>query len=893
MRSVQFLILSLGVILTVSASFGSPVPARGLGERPPTPREVAHGVGASAGSVSVSSGAIAGRVLDAATELPLAGATVQCDGRSTTAAADGYYRFGGLPAGEVYTLTASAEFHSATSQDALVEANATTGLDLALSATGSGTIAGRVTDEDASSGIAGALVTCGVLSAVTQADGSYTISDVPAGGAAVVGASAAGYEWGTARDVSVSSGHGTTVNFALVSLPSESIFEVIQYEDDWFPQATGAAWGDYDGDGYADLFLTGSPGGLPNVRLLRNQGDLTFADLGSALRIYEATTGATDGVAWADYDNDGDLDVLVSGDGGVYDKLYLNDGTGFTDAAASAFSTPEPSDPGRTVSWCDYNGDNWLDVFVSYTSYPGYDVRGRLYLNETDGTFTEVTEAAGMGGDDSSMYAIGSHWGDYDNDGWSDLLVASWNLPPMLYRNEGDGTFTEVSATAHVAGLSSGTGAAWGDYDNDGWLDCYVVGRGGVTDGIFHNNGDGTFTNLSGTAGMAGDTFAANGVSWADYDNDGYLDIVLGGDNNTTVVLYHNNGDGTFTNTAASAGLVPTQRSGSTVWADMDLDGRMDLLNAGHPDSVLSHNIGAGGNWLRVRALTDADGDACDADSSDDRIVLGARVEVNVDDGQGFLPGRTLIREIDGGSGFLGQNEPVAHFGVPVDGPVAVRVRFPDGSVVTHLGVSLNQEIVIRDVPADRIVETFADVPLDFWGYEYINACVNAEIVSGYPEGDYKPDQAVNRAQIAVFVSRGLAGGEENVPAPTADPGFTDVGDTHWAYKYICYAVDQNVVTGYPEGDYKPNEEVTRGQMAVYVARAMVAPTSSVLDHYMPVDPQNFPDVPSDHWAYTYVEYCVEHGVVNGYPEGDYRPAKVVTRDQMAVYVARAFDLTS
>ncbi|MBN1632321.1 MAG: S-layer homology domain-containing protein, partial [Thermoleophilia bacterium] len=113
----------------------------------------------------------------------------------------------------------------------------------------------------------------------------------------------------------------------------------------------------------------------------------------------------------------------------------------------------------------------------------------------------------------------------------------------------------------------------------------------------------------------------------------------------------------------------------------------------------------------------------------------------------------------------------------------------------------------------------------------------------------------------------------------------------HWAYKYICYAVDQHIVTGYPEGDYRPAQQVTRDQMAVYMARAMVAPSAAVLADYTPADPENFPDVPTDHWAYKYVEYCVEQGVVGGYPEGDYKPAVIVTRDQMAVYIARAFGL--
>jgi hypothetical protein len=121
-------------------------------------------------------------------------------------------------------------------------------------------------------------------------------------------------------------------------------------------------------------------------------------------------------------------------------------------------------------------------------------------------------------------------------------------------------------------------------------------------------------------------------------------------------------------------------------------------------------------------------------------------------------------------------------------------------------------------------------------------------------------------------------------------PTFPDVDAEHWALDYVEYVVEQNVVGGYLDGTYQPTNEVTRDQMAVYMARAMVAPTTSVLDSYVPADPRNFPDVAIDHWAYTYVEYCVEQGIVGGYLDGTYRPNVVVTRDQMAVYVARAFD---
>jgi len=196
----------------------------------------------------------------------------------------------------------------------------------------------------------------------------------------------------------------------------------------------------------------------------------------------------------------------------------------------------------------------------------------------------------------------------------------------------------------------------------------------------------------------------------------------------------------------------------------------------------------------------------------------------------------------------------------------------------------------------------FTDVCTGYWAFEEIMACVDASIVQGYPEGDYKPLLAVTRDQMAVYVGRSLAGGDENVPAGAAEPSFWDVATDQWAYDYIEYAVDEGVVQGYPEGDYKPTLEVDRAQMAVYIARSIATPTGEAgLIGYDPPDTPTFPDVLTDHWAYKYVEYAYEQGVVKGYPFPDpdnpgetitlYQPDWIVTRDQMAVYVQRAFEL--
>jgi len=197
--------------------------------------------------------------------------------------------------------------------------------------------------------------------------------------------------------------------------------------------------------------------------------------------------------------------------------------------------------------------------------------------------------------------------------------------------------------------------------------------------------------------------------------------------------------------------------------------------------------------------------------------------------------------------------------------------------------------------------QTFDDVPVGYWAFYATEACVGANIVSGYDDGLYRPDAEVTRDQMAVYIARALAGGDENVPDPSGDPTFPDVLAGDWGYKHIEYAAAQNVVAGYEDGLYHPEYQVTRDQMAVYVARALVAPEGDEgLVGYVPADPRDFPDVPATgygdsgtdpYWAYKHIEYCVEHGVVAGYEDGLYHPAEPVTRDQMAVYIARAFGL--
>jgi peroxiredoxin len=186
----------------------------------------------------------------------------------------------------------------------------------------------------------------------------------------------------------------------------------------------------------------------------------------------------------------------------------------------------------------------------------------------------------------------------------------------------------------------------------------------------------------------------------------------------------------------------------------------------------------------------------------------------------------------------------------------------------------------------------FLDVSSDHWAYNEIIACVAAGVVMGYQDGTYHPERSVSRDQMAVYMSRALAGDEGSIPPGPSSASFPDVPTDHWAFTHVEYAKAQSIVGGYQDGNYYPERQVTRDQMAVYVARALVAPEGeAALEDYVPADPRDFPDVSSDFWAYTHVEYCVENGVVAGYLDGLYHPELAVTRDQMAVYVQRAFEL--
>jgi len=187
-------------------------------------------------------------------------------------------------------------------------------------------------------------------------------------------------------------------------------------------------------------------------------------------------------------------------------------------------------------------------------------------------------------------------------------------------------------------------------------------------------------------------------------------------------------------------------------------------------------------------------------------------------------------------------------------------------------------------------VTSFLDVPADFWAVNEIEAAKAADLVRGYEDDTYHPTEPVSRDQMAVYLARAVAGGDDAVPPGPDTPHFPDVGTGFWAYRYIEYVRERGIASGYEDGLYHPEIMLDRGQMAAFIARAMAGGESGLASYTPPTTP-SFPDVPPEAWNYKHVEYIKEHGVTAGYTDGLYHPEGICARDQMAVYLARAFGL--
>jgi len=448
----------------------------------------------------------------------------------------------------------------------------------------------------------------------------------------------------------------------------------------WMGPGTAAV--DYDNDGcWLDIFVVGD-GGLPNA-LYHNNGDGTFREVASAAGVANTPRGR--GCVWFDYNNDGWRDLYVTCAGPNYLFENNRDGT-FTDVTQQAEVGDEKHGTGAVIA--DYDHDGWLDIYVANWGRPASLLVSNpvpktnvLYRNRGDGTFEELTQTAGVADDGIAWGAI---FFDYDGDTWPDLFVANDHGPDKLYRNKGDGTFADVSDQSGIVTQINGkpTGAMGlcvGDYDNDADLDFFITNYD--VDLLWRNNGDGTFTNVAEAVGVANE-----GVGWyasfVDYDNDGFRDLyVVNGDVDNSQKtnrnrLYHNQ-NGRFVDRADALNVTVDVVGRGATAGDFDNDGDVDFYIVNNTGNTLCrndvnpnalHSSRSTNNWTKVRLRG----------TQSNRDGIGTRVTVVTDN-------LIQTQELICGTGFLGSDSLELEFGLSTADQIdAVTLTWPSGTVETY-----------------------------------------------------------------------------------------------------------------------------------------------------------------------------------------------------------------
>ncbi|WP_426430749.1 FG-GAP-like repeat-containing protein [Winogradskyella sp. HB-48] len=400
---------------------------------------------------------------------------------------------------------------------------------------------------------------------------------------------------------------------------------------------------------------------------------------------------------WVDYDNDGDYDLYITSDTDG-NRLYQNDNNSLTDVT-SISGLPMPNLFTFGASWGDYNNDGFLDVFISNRDV-NFQIPNYLFKNNGDGTFTNVSISAGIG--------LGSHLSfcsaffDYDNDGWQDIYVANdkTQTQNLLYHNNGDGTFTEVGESSGTNIAIDAMSTTIGDYNNDGWFDIYITNgiEGNV---LFQNDGDGTFTDM---ALVSGTTFnsAAWGSVFLDAENDGDLDLYVSSEFDGTVpgllssAFYENQTNNTFTLLNNGSFINDNLESYANAIGDIDNDGYPEIVvsNSNNDDLFLWKNLTPNSNnWLKVKL----------EGTTSNKQGIGSTIEISVN-------GQKQYRYTLCGEGYLGQNSAYEFFGIGSNTIIDyVKVSWLSGMEDILYNVNPNQTLSITEGSNPLNLQDFDD----------------------------------------------------------------------------------------------------------------------------------------------------------------------------------------